>query len=123
MTKNTEDEMTRLDRVIDWAYKILGVLVIPLVVAIFLWGVGVERKLSDIKVELAIQKEKNSTYVTTLAEVKSLAQKLSDIVRENNTSVKVFQSEFKRVDGNIQNVQNTLQRVDELTRSIKNALK
>jgi hypothetical protein len=119
----SEEEITRLDRYIDWAYKIGGVLLIPLVVAIFWWGVSLEKRLSDIKIQLAVQAVRNQNYVDTLNEVKRLARKLEGIVNTNNTSVNVFKSEFKRVDGNITNLQKSLDRVDELGRKINAALK
>jgi hypothetical protein len=119
----SEEEITRLDRYIDWAYKIGGVLLIPLVVAIFWWGVSLEKRLSDIKIQLAVQAVRNQNYVDTLNEVKRLARKLEGIVNTNNTSVNVFKSEFKRGDGNITNLQKSLDRVDELGRKINAALK
>ena len=119
----SEEEITRLDRYIDWAYKILGILIIPLAAAIFWWGVSLEKRLSDINTKMAVQAVHNTNYQKTIDEIKGLAKKLETIVNSNNTSVNVFKVEFKRVDGNITHIQTSLKRVDDLGRQIRDALK
>lgn len=99
-----------LDKVIEWAYKIISIALIPLVIWIF----NVERRMAATNTELAVQKQRNAQYQEKLAELTRISKEISDLVDKNNKALIRFNGEFRVVNVNIEQLKKDLKKIDKL---------
>lgn len=98
------------DRVIDWAYKIISISMIPLIVWIF----SVERRISAVHTEIALQKQRNQQIQEKLKEFRTVSREINRLVSKNNLALTKFSGDFDLVNLNIKQIRKSIQRLDKL---------
>jgi len=116
---NGDKKEKTIDRVLDWAYKIVTIAMVPLVV----WVFSVERRIAATNTEIAVQKQRNATYQEKLDALKSISDKINELVGKNNVAVIKLTGEFNVVNTNIKNIKDNVQRLDSLGRKLDELLK